>query len=190
MALGDGVARYGIVGALATAGLVAVGANLLRTPAARRRLDTWLLRLPVLGPIAGRLLVARFARTLGTLLMGGVSILEALRICSEATWNATVSRLLERAGRLVGEGETLEAAVRDEPLFPPVATALITVGEETGTLNTLLLKLADICDFEADNALRRVLGLLEPVVILVMGLVVGLVVMAVLLPIFQLNTQL
>ena len=147
--------------------------------------DRFLLSAPVLGPVIQKATVSRFARVLGTLVYGGVPILEALEIAGLSASNAVFlksARLVEaevRAGRPIAE------AMRDVGGFPPVLTHMVGVGEEIGDLPKMLARVADSLDFEVDTGIRRLVALVEPVIVLSMGTVVGFVVLSVLLPIYQ-----
>ncbi len=182
--------RWGWLLALAAAALVLAARRALQKGEARLAVDAWRLRLPLFGLLAQKIVVARFARTLGTLVLGGVPLLDALAIVQKSLGNAAAARLVERARGRVREGEQIAKSLDEQNgVFPPVAIDMIGVGEETGHLEAMLLKLAEIYDLETDNSLKRMLSLLEPVIILGMGVVVGAVVISVLLPIFDLDTN-
>ncbi len=158
-----------------------------RTEAGREALDLLTLRLPMLGPIWHKMAVSRLARTLGTMLGGGVPILTALEIAGNAVGNRPMSRAVGAARGEVQEGTGIAAAFEHSGAFPPLLVHMAGVGEETGQLPEMMARVADSLDFEVDSTLGRLTTLLEPFVIIVMGLIVGFIVLAVLLPIFQLN---
>jgi len=157
------------------------------TERGRERLDELLLRLPLLGGIWHKMAVSRLARTFGTMLGGGVPILTALEISGNAIANRPLMRAAEAVREEVRQGAPLAAALERSTVFPPLLIHMAAVGEETGQLPQMMGRVADSLDFEVDNTLSRLTTLLEPIVILVMGVIVGFIVLAVLLPIFQIN---
>jgi len=163
------------------------GARLLRTAKGREWYDRVLLRLPWVGRLLQRLSVARVARTLSTLLASGVPLLSALGIVSHLVSNTLLRRALEEARASVQEGESLTTPLKRSGLFPAMFTQMITVGERSGELEELLTRAAEAYDEEVATALARLTSLLEPLTILVMGGVVLFIVLAILLPIFELN---
>lgn len=158
------------------------------TPTGRYRLDAVILNLPLWGSLARKMAVARFARTLATLLRGGVSILEALEVVRDVLGNERLARAVDEVQVRVREGESLAAETQRTGLFPAMLTHMIALGEETGDLEGVLETVANAYDVEVDNALTGLISLLEPAIILTMGVIVAFVVMAMLLPIFQMNT--
>jgi type II secretion system protein F len=158
-----------------------------RTPAGRDALDAYALKLPYLGPIWHKMAVSRLARTLGTMLAGGVPILTALEISGNAVGNRPMSRAVMSMREEVQEGTSVAAALEHSGAFPPLLIHMAGVGEETGHLPEMMARVADSLDFEVDSTLSRLTTLLEPLVIIVMGFIVGFIVLAVLLPIFQIN---
>ncbi len=151
--------------------------------------DKFRLRLPILGKLHQKMVSSRLVRTLGTLLGGGVPILEAMDIAAVALGNVVAEEALNEARGGVRQGETLNHAMDRSTIFLPVVRHMAAVGEETGRLPNMLLRTADTLDFEVDSALRRMTSLVEPLVVLFMGVFVGFVVMSILLPIFQINTM-
>jgi type II secretory pathway component PulF len=155
------------------------------TPAGAEQKDRLMLTMPLVGRVIEKSVVSRFARILGTLVFGGVPILDALEIAGLSANNLIFlksARLVEeevRAGRPIAE------AMRNAGAFPPVLTHMVAVGEETGNLPKMLGRVSDSLDFEVDVSLRRIVSLIEPAMILFMGCLVGFVVLSVLLPIFQ-----
>ncbi len=172
-------------------GSVAVGAwiysRLLLKPAFLEARDRWLLRLPLIGSQLQTLLLSRFATILALLLGSGVPLLRSLEISSDAVVNRAYQAVLLQARTAVAEGGSLSATLGGSPLFPPLLVHLISVGEKSGTLVESLETAGRSFEREFEASTARMVGLLEPLMILAMGLVVGLVVMAVLLPIFELN---
>lgn len=149
--------------------------------------DRWLLKLPLVGRLIQTLALARFARILSLMLGSGVPLLRALEISSEAVVNRSFRAVLAETRSAVAEGSSLSAVLGRSALFPPLLTHLIAVGERSGTLETSLETAGQSFEREFTVATGRLMSLLEPLLVLAMGLAVGLVVMAVLLPIFELN---
>ncbi len=147
--------------------------------------DTWLLRAPVLGPVIRKATVSRFARVLGTLLFGGVPILQAIEMAGLATGNRLFMKSARKVEEEVREGRNIHEAMRDTGAFPPVLTHMVAIGEETGDLPKMLNRVSDSMDFEVDNGMRRLTSMAEPIIVLVMGTFVGFVVLSVMLPIVQ-----
>ena len=161
--------------------------RLLRIPAWRARSDRFILRLPWIGRLVQRLSMARFARTLSTLLASGVPILTGLNIVIQLMNNVLLRQVVEAARTSVQEGESLAAPLRRSGLFPALLIQMISVGERSGELEVMLSRAADAYDEEVETSLARVTSVLEPLTIIVMGGVVLFIVLAILLPIFQLN---
>lgn len=147
--------------------------------------DSMLLRLPVVGVTLTKATVSRFARVLGTLVFGGVPILDSLKLAGMASGNRMFMLSANQVQEEVREGKPIAQAMRDAGAFPPVLTHMVAIGEETGDLPKMLGRVSDSLDFEVDNGLRRLTSLVEPIIILGMGAIVGFVVLSVLLPIFQ-----
>ncbi len=159
-----------------------------RTSTGQKTIDQVRLTLPILGPITVKIVMARFTRTLGTLLAGGVPILDSLEISSSAVGNSLTSKAIESAKDRVRQGETLASSLRETAGFLPLIVHMTAVGEETGRLSLLLIRTANTLDLEIDTALRRLTSLVEPLVVLFMGGFVGFIVLSILLPIFQADT--
>ena len=149
--------------------------------------DQFLLQAPVLGAVVRKATVSRFARVLGTLVYGGVPILQALEIAGMAAGNRVFRKSAIIVENDVREGRPIAEAMRDAGAFPPVLTHMIAVGEETGDLPKMLTRVSDSLDFEVDNGMRRLTAMVEPLIVLTMGTFVGFVVISVLLPIFTAN---
>lgn len=161
--------------------------RLVRTPAGRAWYDRMLLRLPWAGKIIQRVSIARVARTLSTLLASGVPVLTALAIVAQLLKNSQLRQAVEAARVSVQEGESLAAPLRRSGLFPSLLTQMVAVGERSGELESMLARAADAYDEEVSVGLARLTSLLEPLTILVMGGVILFIVLAILLPIFDLN---
>ncbi len=187
LTVSGGLREYWWVGALvAGAGLIG-WRRWTGTPDGRLAWDRGLLRLPLVGGISQKLEVSRFARTLGTLLKSGVPVLGALAVVGEMMSNQVIARGVQRLGESVKRGTGLAAPMGESQVFPPLTVHMVRVGEETGRLEDMLLKVADMLEADVRTELRRIIGLLEPAVILGMGLVVAFIVVAMLLAIFSIN---
>ena len=158
------------------------------TPAGREQLDRWLLRVPVFGTLIRMIAVSRFTRTLGTLLQSGVPTLTALDIVQNVIGNTVLAEAVRKARENVREGESIAEPLRRSGLFPPVVVQMVTVGEKSGELEKMLLKVSDSFDRVVESRITALMSLLEPVIILVMGLVVGFIVIAIMLPILQMSS--
>ncbi len=156
------------------------------TPKGRYAIDATILRLPILGLLMRKIAVARFTRTLGTLIASGVPILEGLDITAKTSGNAVVERSLQRVRKSVEEGKSLTEPLKDSEVFPGMVTQMIAVGEQTGAMDAMLQKIADFYEEEVDAAVKDLLTALEPVMIVFLGLVVGGVVISMYLPLFSL----
>src|SRR5688572_16000760 len=160
------------------------------TPAGRMQIDSIVLKLPILGVLMRKIAVARFCRTLSTLLASGVSILEALDITARTAGNAVVEAALQTTRKSIERGESIAAPLKETAVFPPMVVQMIGVGEATGAVDTMLGKIADFYEEEVDVAVAGLLTLLEPVMIAVLGGVVGGIVIAMYMPIFDLVSKL
>jgi type IV pilus assembly protein PilC len=160
------------------------------TPKGRRVVDAVSLKAPVLGNILRKIAVARFCRTLATLISSGVPILDGLEITAKTAGNAIVEDAIMVTRTSIERGETISAPLKDTNVFPPMVTQMIGVGEATGALDTMLAKIADFYEEEVDAAVAGLLTLLEPIMIAILGVVVGGIVIAMYLPIFDLISKL
>ncbi|HLV02517.1 MAG TPA: type II secretion system F family protein [Acidobacteriota bacterium] len=149
-------------------------------------IDQLLLRLPLLGIVLKKIVIARFSRTLGTLLTSGIPILEGLEITAHTAGNAVIQQSLLDVRRHVAEGKTLVEPLKKAGIFPTMVTQVVGVGEQTGELDQMLDKLADYYEEESDNSINNFLTLLEPLMIVVLGVVVGGIVISMYMPIFSL----
>src|SRR5438552_971052 len=160
------------------------------TPNGRRVVDAIVLKLPILGNLMRKIAVARFCRTLSTLLASGVSILEALDITAKTAGNAIVEEAIQTTRTSIERGETIAQPLKDTAVFPPMVVQMIGVGEATGALDTMLSKIADFYEEEVDVAVAGLLTLLEPIMIAILGVLVGGIVIAMYMPIFDLISKL
>ena len=156
-----------------------------KTEAGKTLIDRLLLKVPVFGMLLKKVAVARFARTLGTLVSSGVPILDGLLIVSKTAGNRTIETALMSARASIREGETIAEPLSRSNIFPPMVTQMISVGESTGALDSMLTKIADFYDDEVDVAVSNLTSLLEPFLMVFLGVVIGGVVIAMYLPIFQ-----
>jgi type IV pilus assembly protein PilC len=157
-----------------------------QTPQGRMVLDTIVLKLPVIGPLMRKIAVARFTRTLGTLISSGVPILEGLDITAKTAGNAVVEQALQKVRRSLEEGKSLTEPLKESEVFPGMVTQMIAVGEQTGAMDAMLQKIADFYEEEVDAAVKDLLTALEPIMIVFLGVVVGGVVISMYLPLFSL----
>jgi type IV pilus assembly protein PilC len=160
------------------------------TDKGRHVIDRLALRAPVLGVLMRKIAVARFCRTLATLLSSGVPILDGLDITAKTSGNAIVEDAIMATRKSIERGETISAPLRETNVFPAMVTQMIGVGETTGALDTMLSKIADFYEEEVDTAVAGLLTLLEPIMIAFLGGVVGGIVIAMYLPIFDLISKL
>ncbi len=149
--------------------------------------DKFILKLPVFGVLAQKAAVAKFARTFGTLIKSGVPIMDALETVGKTSGNLVVERALQRARDSVREGKTLTQPLKDSTVFPPMVTQMINVGEETGALDTMLGKIADFYEEEVDSAVEGLTSIIEPILIVFLGLTFGFIVVAMFMPMFELG---
>jgi type IV pilus assembly protein PilC len=172
---------------------VAVGVALkfwYGTPAGRMAIDTALLRVPILGIVLRKIAVARFTRTLGTLISSGVPILEGLDITARTSGNAVIEKAIGQTRKAVEAGRSLVDPLKETDVFPGMVTQMIGVGEQTGAMDAMLQKIADFYEDEVDAAVKDLLTALEPIMIVFLGVVVGGVVISMYLPLFSLIAKL
>jgi type IV pilus assembly protein PilC len=178
----------GIGGVVTVAGIVA-GVMLLKkyyaTNNGKLQIDKLMLKAPVLGDVLRKSAVSRFSRTLGTLIGSGVSILDGLEITAKTAGNRVISDAIMESRTSIAGGETISAPLQKSNVFPPMVISMIAVGEQTGGLDEMLSKIADFYDEEVDAAVSNLLSLLEPIMIVFLGVIVGGMVVAMYLPIFD-----
>jgi type IV pilus assembly protein PilC len=156
-----------------------------KTKGGRSAIDLIKLRMPILGDIQRKSAVSRFSRTLGTLVTSGVPILQALNITRDTAGNVVISSAIEKVHEAVKEGETIVTPLQASGVFPNMVISMVDVGEETGQLPEMLLKVADVYDDEVDNAVTALTSILEPIMIVILALIVGSVVFALFLPLIK-----
>jgi type IV pilus assembly protein PilC len=167
-------------------GFVIVFNIFIRTKLGRRVWDKFKLKVPVFGPVVVKVSISRFTRTLGTLVSSGVPILQALTIVKETSGNVIIGSAVGAVHESVKEGETITAPLEASGVFPPMVISMVDVGEQTGALPEMLMKIADNYDEEVDNAVAAMTSLLEPIMIVFLAVVVGSIVIAMFLPLIQL----
>jgi type IV pilus assembly protein PilC len=189
----------GFSGFMTNHGLVLLGAivaivflyNLIgRTRRGRLVIDNFKLRMPLFGNLNRKTAISRFARTLGTLVTSGVPILQALNITRETAGNAAIALALARVHDCVKEGESIVQPLEASKQFPPMVVSMVDVGEETGKLPEMLLKVADVFDDEVDNAVAALTSMLEPIMIVFLAVIVGTIVLALFTPLISIITGL
>lgn len=156
-----------------------------KTPQGGLAVDKGMLAFPVIGNLVRKSAVARFTRTLSTLLASGVSIIEALEITAKTAGNRVIANAINKSVLAIAEGETITGPLRTSGVFPPMVTQMIAVGEKTGGLDDMLNKIADFYDEEVDEAVSTLTSMIEPVVIIFMGVVIGGIMIAMYLPMFD-----
>jgi type IV pilus assembly protein PilC len=177
---------FGLLFLVAFAAIIFALKTWYGTPGGKLVLDSLILKLPVLGLLMRKIAVARFTRTLGTLISSGVPILEGLDITARTAGNAVVEQSLLKVRRSLEEGKSLTEPLKDSQVFPGMVTQMIAVGEQTGAMDAMLQKIADFYEEEVDAAVKDLLTALEPVMIVFLGVVVGGVVISMYLPLFSL----
>ena len=160
-----------------------------KTKFGRHVVDKLKLKMPGLGPVISKVAVSRFTRTLGTLVSSGVPILQALTIVKETAGNVIISNAVGAVHESVKEGETITAPLEASGVFPPMVVSMVDVGEQTGALPEMLLKIADNYDEEVDNAVAAMTSLLEPIMIVFLAVIVGSIVIAMFLPLIDLMNR-
>jgi type II secretory pathway component PulF len=168
--------------------LIGLFISYVRTEPGRRRLDSFFLRIPVVKSVVEKYEMAKFARTLGTLMDNGVPVLTALRITAETMGNVIIRDEVALIHTGVTEGESMSESLRNTKHFPPMVISMFAVGEESGRIGTVAKRIADAYDLEVDRAVKAMASLFEPILIVVMGVIVGFLVIAMLLPMLTLSS--
>ncbi|MFN8606198.1 MAG: type II secretion system F family protein [Vulcanimicrobiota bacterium] len=158
----------------------------IKTPAGRKQYDMMKLNIPVFGLLNRKVAISRFCRTLGTLLSSGVPIMQALEIVGRASGNEIIAMTVTKVRESIREGESIASPLGASGMFPPMVTQMVAVGEETGNLDAMLSKIADFYDTEVEYMLASLTSMLEPIMIVGMGGIVGFIVISVFLPLYQL----
>lgn len=183
--------RYNMVGTVIVLAVVIVSFVIfIKTKFGRHVWDKFKLKMPVLGPVISKVAISRFTRTLGTLVSSGVPILQALTIVRETSGNVVIANAVTAVHESVKEGETITAPLEASGVFPPMVISMVDVGEQTGALPEMMMKIADNYDDEVDNAVAAMTSLLEPIMIIFLAVIVGSIVIAMFLPLIDLMNSL
>jgi type IV pilus assembly protein PilC len=186
LGISDVIVKHFLLTTIGVAVAVAALMVTIRTKGGRRLFDKFKLKIPAIGPVVSKVAIARLTRTLGTLISSGVPILQALTIVKETAGNVIISGAISDVHESVKEGETITAPLDKSGVFPPMVISMVDVGEQTGALPEMLLKISDNYDEEVDNAVSAMTSLLEPVMIVFLAVVVGSIVIAMFLPLITL----
>ena len=189
LGISDAIAHHFLVSAACIVVFVIGLVMFVRTRFGRRLFDKFKLNMPVLGSVISKVAISRFTRTLGTLVSSGVPILQALMIVKETSGNVIVGNAVGSVHESVKEGETITAPLEAANVFPPMVISMVDVGEQTGALPEMLMKIADNYDEEVDNAVAAMTSLLEPIMIVFLAVIVGSIVIALFLPLITLMNQ-
>ena len=176
------VKNHFLVVGIMIAALIAASQVCIRTGTGRWLFDRFKLTMPILGPVFRKVAISRFARTFGTLLGNGVPVLQALTIVKETAGNVIVGSVISKVHASVKEGETIATPLKESHVFPAMVAGMVDIGEQTGALPDMLMKIADNYDDEVDNAVNAMTSLLEPIMIVFLAVVVGSIVIALFLP--------
>jgi len=186
LGISESIKDHILVTSMILAGVVILFLVFIKTKFGRHIWDKFKLKVPVFGPVVSKVAISRFTRTLGTLVSSGVPILQALTIVKETAGNVVVANAVSAVHDSVKEGETITAPLEASGVFPPMVVSMVDVGEQTGALPEMLLKIADNYDEEVDNAVSAMTSLLEPIMIVFLAIVVGSIVIAMFLPLIKL----
>lgn len=171
-----------------TFGLVVTGiTKFFKSPQGQRAFDNGILRVPVFGEMMRKVAVARFTRTLGTMITSGVPILQALEVTAATAGNIVIKEAVDRTRASIREGESIADPLRQSGVFPPMVVQMISVGEETGGIDHMLLKIADFYDTEVDTTVKALTSVIEPIMIVVMGVMIAGIVLAVFVPMLEMT---
>ena len=189
LGLSEFLGKYLVLEVIAAAALITLVRFYIGTPGGRMRFDRASLHVPIIGKLLRKVVVARFSRTLATLVKSGVPILGGLEIVAKTSGNKIVERAVMTARSSIKEGENISDPLAASKVFPPMVTRMISVGEKTGELEKMLVKIADFYENEVDAAVTALTSLIEPMVIAVLGVIIGSIVVALFLPILKLSTM-
>jgi type IV pilus assembly protein PilC len=190
IALSDFLRKFFLVIVAVIIGLIVAVRYYYKTEVGHLQIDSVMIKLPIFGTLLKKQAIARFSRTLSTLLSSGVNILDALEITSGTTGNKLVENAVLRSRTSIAQGESIaDPLSKEKALFPPMVIQMITIGEQTGGLDEMLSKVADFYDDEVDQAVANLMNALEPIVIVFLGGIIGGMVMAMYLPIFKMAQQ-
>lgn len=188
MAVSLAIRQFWYVGLVVFAALLYALRRYLATPGGRQRYDRFKLKMPIVGELNRKIVIARFTRTLGTLIASGVPIMQALEVVSKAIDNTVIGTAIDAVRASIREGQTIAIPLQFSGVFPPMVVQMAKVGEETGALEQMLEKVADFYDVEVETTVASLTSMLEPILIIFMGIIVGAMVISLYLPIFALAT--
>jgi type IV pilus assembly protein PilC len=183
----NAVKKYLLLFVLGGGGLVYGWFYFIKTPVGRQFWDTYRIRLPIFGSIAHKICLARFTRTLASLIRSGVPILEVLQIVSQTVGNVVMEKAIKTASYDIERGENISTALGKHPIFPTMIVRMVTAGEQTGKIDNMLERISDFLDEEIENTLSGLTSLIEPLLIVVLGVVIGSMVICMFLPIFKMS---
>lgn len=189
MVISDFLRSFWWINILVILGLIVAYKMWVKKEGGRYQMDRIKLRFPIIGDLVKKSAISRFARTLGTLITSGVPILQALLIVRDTSGNEVIARAMVAVHNSIREGESIAGPLGKSAIFPPMVVHMIAVGEETGALDNMLIKVSDTYDREVDITVTALTSILEPILILGMGMVVGFIVIAMYLPIFQMSAM-
>ena len=189
MSMCDFMGKFWWAVLLALGGVIAAAVSYVKTPTGRMNLDKFMLRVPALNAVVQRYEMAKFARTLGTLLDNGVPVLTSIKITVDTLTNKAIAEEVETIHGRVIEGESISESLRQAKHFPPMVVNMFAVGEESGRLGAVAKRIADAYDQEVDRAVKAMAALFEPIMIVVMGIIIGFLVIAMLLPMLTLSSH-
>lgn len=176
-----------VIGLVLVAVVIGLRYAITKTEGGRHNWDKIMLKTPLVGPLVQKMAVARFSRTLGTLLQSGVPLLASMEIVKNVVNNQLIADEIQNASKNVEEGQSLSLPLSKNGFFPPMAVEMISIGEKSGNMEAMLYRIADAYEREVEAAIMMMTALLEPLMILTMGLAVGFIVISILLPIFEMN---
>lgn len=177
--------NYWLLLILGIAGSIALFRNWKNSPTGKPTYDRLLLTMPVVGKLARMVAVSRFTRTLATLLQGGVPMLQAMDIVRNVVGNAVLAKAIEQARDNISEGESIAGPLKRSEQFPPIVIHMINIGEKTGELENMLTQVAESYDFQVKNSIQGLTSIMEPMMIIVMGGVIGMIVFSIMIPMFE-----
>jgi type IV pilus assembly protein PilC len=186
MAISGALINYSWLIIIATVLIVVGLKQYYKTPGGHLQIDSFMLRLPVLGDVLRKVAVARFCRTLGTLISSGVPILEGMDITARTAGNMVIQNAILKSKDAVEQGRNISGPLAETKVFPPMVVQMVGVGEATGALDAMLSKVADFYEDEVDNAVANLTSLMEPIMIALLGGIIGFIVVAMYMPIFNL----
>ncbi len=189
ISVSDFMQAYWWLVAVCIAGIVLAFQRYCATERGTRWYDTWAIRLPVIGPLHLKLAMSRFTRTLGILLQSGIPLLDALDISRAVLNNTVLSQSIESAQELIREGSDIATPLRDSGHFPPLVSHMISIGEQSGQLEDMLVRVSETYDTEVKMSVESLTSLIEPLITVIMAVVVFGIMLAILLPIFEINTM-